>query len=214
MTASATVMAMKMLLVVAMLIAVGCKKKSSYVPIGGACEQDYQCDYMNAVDCFESKCRPRAADGGRCHVDSHCTSYLCVDKTCVSPEQKRQLEAEAAARAAEAARKAEVEKEQRLLKEGGIIDTAPIAEVPTIPTALPPGPGQRVRTVELKANGSAFAPCKRDERLIGGGCRSVQPMLESHPSHHGAEDTMGARWNCRIALADYEVTAFALCLKP
>jgi hypothetical protein len=82
-------------------------------------------------------------------------------------------------------------------------------------TVQPPGPGARVRTVTVTAEESAFAACKADERLVGGGCKPAstkQPPLASYPAGHGPEDTVGARWNC-LTGAGEQITAYALCAK-
>jgi hypothetical protein len=93
-----------------------------------------------------------------------------------------------------------------MLAESGVSNAAPTLEV----GAYPPGPGPRVRTAKVTAESSAFAACRADERLIGGGCQTDQPVINSYPSGQGAEDTVGARWNCT---SGSKVTAYALCTK-
>lgn len=197
------------------LATAGCKKKSpatTKVAVGEACTQDYQCDYKGGIWCFEGKCRAKGQIGERCLGTSDCAGHMpCFANACVTRERHAQLLEEERVKAEAAQRKAEAEKEARLLREGGIIDT-PIAEAPT--TMQPPGPGARIRTVTLRANGTVFAPCKPDERLVGGGCRSTYALIETYSSHHGDQDTMGGRWNCGIREAGSEVTAFAYCQKP
>jgi hypothetical protein len=89
------------------------------------------------------------------------------------------------------------------------VEATPSAEV----TAHPPGPGTRVRTVEVTAKVRAFAACRADERLIGGGCKAEYAVASSHPSGHSREDTVGARWNCTVTMGNHDVTAYALCEK-
>lgn len=170
---------------------------------------------------------PKLVEGDRCHSDSSCDDMPCIDSVCVPHERAAQaraemearlerarvLEAEANARTAEAVRKAAAEKELELLKESGVTPPPTIAEH----TVLPPGPGVRVRVVTVTSKASAFAACRETERLTGGGCRSArgstQGIVASHPSHHGEEDTVGARWNCVVDQDGADVTAFALCTK-
>lgn len=197
---------MRLVAIAALLFA--CKARPSERAIGESCTKDYHCDYMNGVWCFEGKCRPKGKQGERCLSFVDCEgSVPCVDQQCVSAERASQLEAAETARTAEAARKAEAEKEVQLLKESGVTPPTTIAER----TVLPPGPGTRVRVVTVTAKSSAFAACRETERLTSGGCRSAQGIVASHPSHHGEEDTVGARWNCVVDQHGAEVTAFALC---
>ncbi len=94
-----------------------------------------------------------------------------------------------------------------MLAESGVT-AAPAAE-----TAVhPPGAGTRVRTATVKAIETAFAACRADERMVGGGCYSLEAIRGNYPSGHGPDDTVGARWNC-IALGKVEITAYALCGK-
>lgn len=199
---------MKGVVIALALALTGCKP--SHQAVGEACTADHECDYSNGVWCFEGKCRPQGKEGERCLGSKDCKGYApCFEQKCVSFERGKQLEAEANARTAEAARKAEAEKEVQLLKESGVTPPPTIAER----TTLPAGPGLRVRVVTVTSKTRAFAACRETERLTSGGCRSAQGITASHPSHHGEDDTMGARWNCAVDQHGADVTAFALCTR-
>lgn len=168
---------------------------------GSPCEKGYQCDFRNHIDCVDGVCRGPGKAGepcGRCE-----TGLTCHHSKCLTEPQI----ATAKAAAAEAARKRAAEKEAHMLEQSGVAST-PAAEV----TTPPPGPGTRIRTVKVTAKDSAFAACKLDERLVGGGCDAPHPAAGSFPSGTGADDTVGARWNCRVG-PGHEVTAYALCAR-
>ncbi|MGC4091319.1 MAG: hypothetical protein QM756_26260 [Polyangiaceae bacterium] len=170
---------------------------------GSPCAENYQCDYEHGASCIRNVCQPTGTKpGDPCGLCA--VGLTCVDRQCLDPEgERRHAEAKAAA-----ARKAEADKDAQMLAASGV-DASPTAEV----AAHPPGPGTRVRTVEVTAKLRAFAACKPDERLVGGGCRAEYPLPSSYPSGHSAEDTVGARWNCTVSMGNHEVTAYALCSK-
>ncbi len=175
--------------------------------IGGKCNATYECREggKTGVSCYRAECRAAAGTGGKCDAQEDCaTGNTCIERVCLDPAGVKRHEAALA----EAARKAQAEKEARMLAESGVSNAAPAAEV----GAYPPGPGTRVRTAKVTAPDSAFAACKADERLIGGGCQSEQPVTGNYPSGQGTEDTVGARWNCTGAGVK-DVTAYALCAK-
>lgn len=167
--------------------------------VGATCEDvDGEC-YGDGVYCFRHRCRRPGGAGDACDGDGDCTSGLtCVDTKCFTDEQVRAREAQLA----EDARKAAAAEEARMLGESGVKADPKVVERVT----PPPGRGQRVRTVTVTGRGMAFAACRADERLVGGGCK---PDSAGYPSGFSADDTVGARWNCE----GYEVTTYALCMK-
>ena len=88
-------------------------------------------------------------------------------------------------------------------------------EAPASAPAASSGPAVRVATA--RREGSVYAQCQPQERLVGGGCRSLaeswqktEHSLSSYPSEHSEGDTVGARWNCEQK--DYWLLeAYALC---
>ncbi len=169
--------------------------------VDGKCNSDVDCKAAG-LSCYRSECRAKAGAGGKCDDQDDCaTGATCIEYLCRDPEGVRKHEEKLAA----AARKAQAEREARMLAESGVA-TTPTAEI----AAHPPGPGMRVRTVTVTANNDAFAACKPTERLTGGGCKSDYPLLGNYPSGQGAEDTVGARWNC-TGNSNADVTAYALC---
>jgi hypothetical protein len=168
---------------------------------GAACRADDECAWRT---CVAGACRKPGSGvlGTACEANRHCIAGLvCGEGQCVTPDE---VERALAVQRQREERAEERAKEARLLVESGITE-APQAEKPV----HSPGPGARVRVVSTTAKASAFAACRADERLIGGGC-SVAGA--SYPSAHGEEDTVGARWNCKPQLSS-GVTAYALCSK-
>lgn len=180
---------------------------------GESCVHSYDCDYNNGIDCFGGKCVGEGMEGEPCGLSDKCDPGLrCHERTCRTEAQIETLIAADKAAREKAQRDrvaAEQAAEARMLAESGVApgSAAPAAEKPA---ALPPGPGARVRVVEVKSMGTGFAACRADERLTSGGCRT-SAMGASYPSHHGTEDTVGARWNC-TSHGHHEVVAFALCI--
>lgn len=175
------------------------------VPAGGQCEQPWDCGAD--LICFEGTCRPRFGAGERCDptkvsYERHCEYGLecapegvCV--TLAELETRRQA--------------AEREREAELLRASGLAEERVEAEMGAAEiTQPPPGPGLAVRVVHTSSRGTALAACREDERLVGGGCRSSANVRGSYPSHAGASDTVGARWNCEAG-GPAEVEAWALC---
>jgi hypothetical protein len=131
------------------------------------------------------------------------------------------LAAEAAAREAMAAAQArESAREAALLRASGVEPAPPVAE--TAPPLESAGPGA-IRVSQTQGRGPLFAACRADERLVGGGCWAPSEtyketaIRQSYPSHFGAVDTVGARWNCGgVATSDYaetDLVAYALCAR-
>lgn len=185
-----------------LLVVAACKKPKAGV--GESCTANYQCDRY----CVDGRCAG-GTHGEPCKRDGHCNVGLqCWEARCLPEADAAAAEAARQQRAAKQQRKEAAEKEARLLKESGI------TEVPAEQAVHPPGPGPRVRIVTTKAKRSAFAACRADERLTGGGCESDGVVAGSYPSGHGAEDSVGARWNCKNSAminTDAEITAYALC---
>jgi hypothetical protein len=217
---------MSRLLILSVLALVACKKKAAQLgeecggktscayPLhcvderctagvaGDRCMHTQQC--QSGTDCVDGTCRPPGTAGQTCANGAHCATGLkCRNTWCITSEEFAQFEQkEKDALQAQAAAK-----EQQILRQAGV-DAPAVAEVPV---ATPPGPGTRVRTVTIAAEGTTFAPCKTDERLVGGGCKATK-LEASYPSGQSAEDTVGARWNC-VGEARREVVAYALCSK-
>jgi len=169
---------------------------------GEDCDFDHECasDY-----CFLWKCTAGVA-GDLCKGDHQCKGLTCYADRCMTKSE------------AETARQRDAaDKETRLLAESGVAIDGGVA----IETAVaPPGQGARVRTVQTTAARSAFAACRADERLVGGGCRADRFLTSSYPSGNSKVDTVGARWNCELHDDDdknrdkeQSVTAYALCEK-
>lgn len=184
------------------VVAVACKGKKD---VGEACESIVDCPH-----CVDGVCRA-GVTGDPCTKGFECDyehGFTCWESRCLTRADAELARAAQQQRAAEQQRKEDIEKEARLLKESGI------TELPAEQAAHPPGPGTRVRVVTTKAKASAFAACRADERLTGGGCKSDGVLAGSYPSGHGAEDSVGARWNCANSTtynSGAEITAYALC---
>jgi hypothetical protein len=151
------------------------------------------------MQCFRGTCRRLGAAGVVCDLDGDCgDSMHCVDNTCMSDDDVNKRETRLAAEE----RQRDAAAERRMLTESGVKPDPKQVEKAT----RPPGRGQRVRTVSVSGEGSAFAACRSDERLVGGGCK---PDAVGYPSDYSPDDTVGARWNCTNG---YDVTAYALCM--
>jgi hypothetical protein len=154
--------------------------------------------------CYQGACSARKLEGETCDpaitdYRRHCEFALkCSPKGICETEKTRE-----ARTAAES-----VAHERELLRQSGV-ETKAVAELPIAAAAV----GLPVRVVQTKGERSAFAACKADERLTGGGCRLPQPWAHmSYPSHQSETDTVGARWNCEMGeRATSEIEAFALC---
>lgn len=129
--------------------------------------------------------------------DRHGLGHECVDSgDCESGLVCRRLRC---ALADEATR--------QLLSQSGAIDDT--AERPVVG-------GQPVKVRTASADDHAFAACRPDERLLGGGCSGGHEgedtrHLRSWPDGFTEDDTLGARWYC---LGTGRVNAFALCQQP
>jgi len=205
---------------VVVAVVAGCKVKPREV--GAACTNRHQCasgicvgsvctegtegqacsthqDCAAGRSCFHSHCRAKGGDHAMCVDDTDCVQPLtCFEQTCLPPDgiAARQREVAAA-------------EENRLLAASGIdAGAGSVAEK----AIAPPGPGTRVRTVVTTGTHAAFAACRADERLVGGGCDTARALEGNFPSGNSAEDTVGARWNCRMRWEE-SVTAYALCEK-
>jgi hypothetical protein len=176
--------------------------------LGGACAFDRDCSDSGA-HCFERTCRLRGSQGQACRTSRDCSGDLrCVADRCLVEADARKEWQQEAARAAAATRKARADEEARLLAESGIASTEPTVER----GALPAGPGATVRVVTTTAKETAFAACRAEERLVGGGCKGDFATHNSFPSGHSSEDTVGARWNCTTG-GQVQITSYALCQK-
>lgn len=174
---------------------------------GGGCEKTYQCE--TGLICFDGTCRSRFGVGKKC--DPSLTSYQrqCKDElrcgaegVCITADEMKERLA--------AARR---EREKEMLRASGVSDERAQQE-PEIPERVTPEPaaGLRVRVSRAKGQGSAFAACRTDERLVGGGCSSTSAARRSYPSHNSESDTVGARWNCELdGMPGSDVSAYALC---
>jgi hypothetical protein len=77
--------------------------------------------------------------------------------------------------------------------------------------------GDRVRVRVTQGEGTIFAACDANERLVGGGCAGGYDCeqeqrcryLRSYPGAFGPDDTLGARWYCTGAAGP--MSAYALC---
>lgn len=189
------------------------KQRCSTGQVGEPCVFDIEC----LGSCVDGMCRGLGGDGDRCAGSFGkpltCNAGLTCDADIICRSSDAIARRRAAAVAAvrqeeERQRKAAADAEARMLAASGITERAPAEALP----AAPAGPGTRVRIVEVQSRQTAFAACRNDERLTGGGCRSAEAVIGSYPTHHGPEDAVGARWNC-IGDGEIELTAFALCAK-
>jgi hypothetical protein len=192
---------MLQLLVITAIACAGCPRPQE--DAGGPCENDYQC--KGSLFCFDQECSEPFTVGESCAKNDHCESGECAALKCISKEE------------AEAMRRAEEKrKERKLLEESRVEDTRIESETERAEQVAPPaGPGLPVRVVRTSQRNKAFAACRMDERLIGGGCKAEDAVFDSYPSGHGETDTVGARWNCRSnPYEEYSaVEAYALCQK-
>ena len=184
----------------ALLVLVACSSKRE--DVGGECKRDKDCTSGN---CFASKCQSGAI-GSPCSQDQHCTAYgaTCVLGTCGDHVAASKWREERSAIEVRSKAEAKAKLEAEMLAASGVEPTAEVAP--------PPGPadGPHVRTANATGYTSAFAACRSDERLVGGGCKTDYSLQESYPSEVTADDTVGARWNCK-ANAHVSITAYALC---
>lgn len=193
-----------------------CKlKEPKNVELGGECYRDVQC---KSGICVSGACRSGEA-GARCAWDDDCKNLDCIQKACAEPGSVGDTCNEDAD-----CRKGNVCTEKKLCesaeklaaKEAELLEQSGVEESPALEKAAhPPGPGRRVRVAAASAKDEAFAACRADERLVGGGCRvtpkfnDVSMFEASYPSDFGPDDTVGARWRCKVP--GREMTAYALC---
>lgn len=177
--------------------AMGCKKRPANLEDGEACTSWVDC---KSSLCYQGRCTS-GQDGAPCTpgiVVTGCQEgFECIVDTCMSP-----------ALAAASRKKADAAKERELLERSGVEvpARAEVAEQPAAPVL----PGSRIRVVTTTSKGSAFAACRRDERLTGGSCTGWN-LDQNGPTGFGPDDTVGARWSCRAVGREVEVTAVALC---
>lgn len=166
-------------------------------------------------------CSP--GQGEPCAPDSGCAGgLLCLESVCRTADEAAELfqrraervEARHAARLAKEAKEVEA---LRLLAQSGVISTDQVERPPERPAESPTeaGPGT-VRVSRTNGKAPIFAACRPDERLLAGGCRGLDTYVRisaSYPSHYGATDTLGGRWNCdaQSTYVDKPLEAYALC---
>ncbi|MBT8492476.1 MAG: hypothetical protein KJO07_05415 [Deltaproteobacteria bacterium] len=166
--------------------------------VGEECkDDDWRC---RSKFCENGKCRVSARLGEPCQRDQHCEEgNRCRSDKCVT-----------AATAIEIDRALAQAEERKLLEESSVEPEVAKAEVEKLEAQLPPtGAGLPVRVARTRRVRKVFAACRRNERLVGGGCKGAKALLESFPSHSGEDDTVGARWNCTSETGAIE--AYALC---
>lgn len=162
-----------------------------------------------------------------CNASSECgAGMVCSEYECVKAESNAETVEEANARArrmAERERIVELEKQVDLLRQSGVEPELAVEEgeaaaaEPSAGAQAGASPGA-VRVSTTKGASPIFAACRRDERLLGGGCRAETSTIAlgaNYPSGHNEHDTVGARWNCegRSSYTPMQLEAYALCLR-